>query len=83
MPQYNDIIINHLKFDKEKFDELAKFVKIFPHQNFTLYGICTIDSSIPRIANYPYKVITSSIYSFALTLQKCCIYAYTDTDIIT
>ena len=28
MPQYNDILINnHLKFDEENFDELAKFVK--------------------------------------------------------
>ena len=43
MPQYNDILINnYLKFDEENFDELAKFikfVKIFPRQNFTLYGI--------------------------------------------
>ena len=42
MPQYNDILINnYLKFDKENFDELAKFVKfvkIFLCQNFTLYG---------------------------------------------
>ena len=42
MPLSNNILINNVNIDEDNFDQLSKFIKIFPNQNLQ----CTVFMTI-------------------------------------